>query len=74
MNHGFPDQLFKPAALPRDHRDQWLITAFLGWPIDPMVYKWGADHRRLALHHRHRGMARWRASLGGGLPHLWEYR
>ena len=19
---------------------RWLITSFLGWPIDPMVYKW----------------------------------
>jgi hypothetical protein len=19
---------------------RWLITGFLGWPIDPMVYKW----------------------------------
>ena len=19
----------------------WLIWSFLGWPIDPMVYKWG---------------------------------
>jgi hypothetical protein len=19
---------------------RWIITGFLGWPIDPMVYKW----------------------------------
>jgi hypothetical protein len=53
---------------------RWVITGFLGWPIDAMVYKWAQIIVGLLCII---AIAVWIAGvLGGGpgLPHFWVYR
>jgi hypothetical protein len=53
---------------------KWLITGFLGWPIDAMVYKWAQIIVGLLCII---AIVIWIADvLGGGpgLPHFWVYR
>lgn len=53
---------------------RWVITGFLGWPIDPMVYKWAQIIVGLLCII---AIVVWVAGvLGGGpgLPHFWVYR
>jgi hypothetical protein len=53
---------------------RWVITGFLGWPIDPMVYKWAQIIVGLLCII---AIVVWLAGvLGGGpgLPHFWVYR
>jgi hypothetical protein len=79
MQHGPPDQLSKSAALSRDHRlrrlpIKWVITGFLGWPIDANVYKWAQIIVGLLCII---AIVAWLSGvlgLGGGLPHFWQYR
>ena len=52
----------------------WVIRGFLGWPIDPMVYKWGQIIVGLLCII---AIVVWLAGvLGGGpgLPTFWRYR
>jgi hypothetical protein len=52
---------------------RWLITGFLGWPIDPMVYKWAQIIVGLLCII---AIVVWLAGVlgaGGGLPHF-SYR
>ena len=49
---------------------RWLITGFLGWPIDPMVYKWAQIIVGLICLI---AILTWLAGVigyGGGLPHF----
>jgi hypothetical protein len=53
---------------------KWLITGFLGWSIDAMVYKWGQIIVGLLCII---AIVAWLVGvlgLGGGLPHFWVYR
>jgi hypothetical protein len=53
---------------------KWLITGFLGWRIDAMVYKWAQIIVGLLCII---AIVAWLAGvlgLGGGLPHFWQYR
>jgi hypothetical protein len=53
---------------------RWLITGFLGWPIDPMVYKWAQIIVGLLCII---AIVVWVAGVvggGPGLPHFWVYR
>ena len=53
---------------------KWVITGFLGWPIDAMVYKWAQIIVGLLCLI---AIVAWLAGvlgLGGGLPHFWVYR
>ena len=53
---------------------RWVITGFLGWPIDPMVYKWAQIVVGLLCII---AIVVWLASVvggGPGLPHFWAYR
>lgn len=48
----------------------WLITGFMGWPIDPNIYKWGQIIVGLICLI---AIVVWLSGvlgLGGGLPHL----
>jgi hypothetical protein len=48
----------------------WLIRGFLGWPIDPMVYKWGQIIVGLLCII---AVVVWLSGVlgfGGGLPHV----
>jgi uncharacterized membrane protein (DUF485 family) len=51
---------------------RWLITGFLGWPIDPNVYKWAQIIVGLLCII---AIVVWVAGVlglgGGGLPHFW---
>jgi hypothetical protein len=49
---------------------RWLITGFLAWPIDPMVYKWAQIIVGLLCII---AIVAWLVGvlgLGGGLPHV----
>jgi hypothetical protein len=53
---------------------RWLIISFLGWSIDPEVYKWAQIVVGLLCII---AIVAWLAGVlgfGGGLPHLWTYR
>lgn len=53
---------------------RWVITGFLGWTIDAMVYKWATIIVGLLCII---AIVVWVAGvLGGGpgLPHFWTYR
>jgi uncharacterized membrane protein (DUF485 family) len=53
---------------------RWLITSFLGWPIDGQVYKWAQIVVGLICLI---AVVAWLVGvLGGGvgLPHFWTYR
>jgi hypothetical protein len=53
---------------------RWLITGFLGWPIDPMIYKWAQIIVGLLCII---AIVVWVAGViggGPGLPHFWVYR
>jgi hypothetical protein len=53
---------------------RWVITGFLGWPIDANVYKWAQIIVGLLCII---AIVVWVAGvLGGGpgLPHFWAYR
>ncbi|WLB66046.1 hypothetical protein QIH96_13140 [Bradyrhizobium japonicum] len=53
---------------------RWLITGFLGWPIDPMVYKWAQIVVGLLCII---AVVVWLVGVlagGPGLPHFWAYR
>jgi hypothetical protein len=53
---------------------RWVITGFLGWPIDPMVMKWAQIAVGLLCII---AIVVWLAGvLGGGvgLPHFFSYR
>jgi hypothetical protein len=53
---------------------RWLITGFLGWPIDANVYKWAQIIVALLCII---AIVAWLSGvlgLGGGLPHFWSYR
>jgi hypothetical protein len=53
---------------------KWVITGFLGWPIDSMVYKWAQIVVGLLCII---AIIAWVVGvLGGGpgLPHFWAYR
>jgi hypothetical protein len=53
---------------------RWVITGFLGWPIDPMVYKWATIIVGLLCII---AIVVWVAGVvggGPGLPHFWVYR
>lgn len=53
---------------------KWVITGFLGWSIDAMVYKWAQIVVGLICLI---AIVIWLAGvLGGGvgLPHFWTYR
>jgi hypothetical protein len=53
---------------------RWVITGFLGWPIDPMVYKWAQIIVGLMCII---AIVVWVAGVvggGPGLPHFWVYR
>ena len=53
---------------------RWLITGFLGWPIDPMVYKWAQIIVGLLCII---AIVAWLAGLLGGgvmLPPFWGAR
>jgi hypothetical protein len=54
---------------------KWLITGFLGWPIEPNVYKWAQIVVGLLCII---AIVVWLAGvIGGGpglLPHFWVYR
>jgi hypothetical protein len=53
---------------------RWVITGFLGWPIDPMVYKWAQIIVGLLCII---AIVVWVAGVvggGPGLPHFWVYR
>jgi hypothetical protein len=53
---------------------KWVITGFLGWPIDPMVYKWAQIIVGLLCII---AIVVWVAGVvggGPGLPHFWVYR
>jgi uncharacterized membrane protein (DUF485 family) len=54
---------------------KWLITGFLGWPIEPNVYKWAQIVVGLLCII---AIVVWLAGVVGGgpglLPHFWVYR
>jgi hypothetical protein len=53
---------------------RWVITGFLGWPIDAMVYKWATIIVGLLCII---AIVVWVAGVvggGPGLPHFWVYR
>jgi uncharacterized membrane protein (DUF485 family) len=54
---------------------KWLITGFLGWPIEPNVYKWAQIVVGLLCII---AIIVWLAGVVGGgpglLPHFWVYR
>jgi hypothetical protein len=53
---------------------KWVITGFLGWPIDANVYKWAQIIVGLLCII---AIVAWLSGvlgLGGGLPHFWQYR
>jgi hypothetical protein len=53
---------------------KWVITGFLGWPIDANVYKWAQIIVGLLYII---AIVAWLSGvlgLGGGLPHFWQYR
>jgi hypothetical protein len=53
---------------------RWVITGFLGWPIDAMVYKWAQIIVGLLCII---AIVVWIAGVvggGPGLPHFWVYR
>jgi hypothetical protein len=52
---------------------KWVITGFLGWPIDPNVYKWAQIIVGLLCII---AIVVWVAGVvggGPGLPHFWVY-
>ncbi|UPT99194.1 hypothetical protein J4G48_0014580 [Bradyrhizobium barranii subsp. apii] len=53
---------------------KWVITGFLGWSIDPMVYKWAQIVVGLLCII---AIVVWLAGVlgaGVGLPHFWAHR
>jgi hypothetical protein len=54
---------------------KWVITGFLGWPIEPNVYKWAQIVVGLLCII---AIVVWLAGVVGGgpglLPHFWVYR
>jgi hypothetical protein len=53
---------------------KWVITGFLGGPIDANVYKWAQIIVGLLCII---AIVAWLSGvlgLGGGLPHFWQYR
>jgi hypothetical protein len=53
---------------------KWLITSFLGWPIDAMAYKWAQIIVGLLCIIAIVAWLTGVLGLGGGLPHFWQYR
>ncbi|MBO4228376.1 hypothetical protein [Bradyrhizobium neotropicale] len=53
---------------------KWVITGFLGWPIDPMVLKWATIVVGLLCII---AIVVWAAGVlgaGAGLPTFWHYK
>jgi hypothetical protein len=53
---------------------KWVITGFLGWPIDAMVYKWAQIVIGLLCIIAVLVWISGVLGLGGGPPHFWSYR